>query len=267
MTPIHLISYGDSKYQSAKETLYQEALTTGWFSSITMYSPEDLDDNFKQKFKNILDLKRGGGYWIWKCHIILKKFDEINDGDILIYVDAGCSINPRGKKRLDEYVDMLNKSDDNIISFKMNQHLEKKWTTKEIFRYFKVPITRRIANSGQLVGGIRIMKKNKKNIKIIQLENKTLENNPLLFTDFYSTKNQLSIFKENRHDQSVFSIIRKLNNTIVLPDETDVKKAGHDNFPFWASRRRNFKRENTTQLDNQKIRIFTRKSKNNPKIT
>ena len=35
---------------------------------------------------------RGGGYWIWKSHII-KKINEINDNDILIYLDAGCSIN------------------------------------------------------------------------------------------------------------------------------------------------------------------------------
>ena len=52
---------------------------------------------------------------------------------------------------------MLNKSDSGMLLFQID-HLEKHWTTKEIFNYFSVNINSDIGNSGQLVGGIIIIK-------------------------------------------------------------------------------------------------------------
>jgi hypothetical protein len=233
---IHLITYGDSKYVNAKKRLFNEAKKTGWFDSITLYGPQNLDRDFKIRFFNILKQRRGGGYWIWKCHIIKKKLKEIKEGDILVYLDAGCSINPKGKKRLNEYISLLNNSDEGIISFQM-KHLEKTYTTKEIFDYFNA---HNLSDTGQLVGGIRIMKKNKNLEKLIDLEYKTLCDNPLLFTDYYNKK-QKPYFKDNRHEQSVFSIIRKMHNPIILKDETHFKPFGNKEslqYPFWATRKR-----------------------------
>lgn len=62
--------------------------------------------------------------------------------------------------------------------------------------------------------------------------------NPLLFTDYYNN-NQQSYFKDNRHDQSVFSIIRKKYNSIILNDETCFVSYGNEEslkYPFWATR-------------------------------
>lgn len=236
---IHLITYGDQKYENAKKRICNEAKNTGWFDSITPYGPNDLDNKFKQKFKNILSLKRGGGYWIWKSHIIKKKLKEINDNDFLIYLDAGCVINKKGKDRFFEYIKLLKNSDKGIISFQMN-HIEKTYTTKEIFDYFDVDLNSDIANSGQIIGGIRIMKKNKHLINIINLESKVLYDNPLLFTDHYNKK-QADFFKDNRHEQSIFSLIRKIHGSIILDDETWFKiwscqKA--KKMPFLAKRQR-----------------------------
>ena len=237
---IHLITYGDKKYEKSKQRLYNEAKNTNWFNSITLYGPENLDNNFKNKFNDILNMPRGAGYWIWKSHIIKKKLNEINDNDILIYLDAGCSINEKGKKRLDEYVDMLNKNGEGIISFQM-PHIEKNYTTKEIFTYFDIDINSNIANSGQILGGIRIMKKNHNLIKLINLEEKTLYDNKLLFTDYYHN-NQYTFFIDNRHEQSVFSIIRKIHGSILLKDETWFGNNSFGNqeslkYPFWATRK------------------------------
>lgn len=236
---IHLISYGDDIYKNAKKRLEKEAIDTGWFDSITVYGPEILDNNYKNKFKKVLSHSRGAGYWIWKNYIIKKKLNEINDNDILIYLDAGCSVNKKGKKRLDEYVDMLNKSDGGIISFKMSHLPEKYYTTKEIFNYFGVDMNSDIANEGQLVGGILIMKKTP-NLKIkLDMVYKVYEDNYLLVTDYYS-KGQAPYFKDNRHDQSIFSIIRKLHKSIELEDETFFWNRGDirnpENYPFWATR-------------------------------
>ena len=84
---IHLISYADKNFKNSIKRLYNEAEKTGWFDSITLYGPENLDTNFKNKFKNILKHKRIAGYGIWRPYIINKKLNDISENDILIYLD------------------------------------------------------------------------------------------------------------------------------------------------------------------------------------
>ena len=41
---------------------------------------------------------KGYGYWIWKSYIIFKYVqEEMNEDDILLYMDAGCTFNKKGK--------------------------------------------------------------------------------------------------------------------------------------------------------------------------
>jgi hypothetical protein len=39
--------------------------------------------------KDVLNQERGAGYWLWKPYILMKSLNHCNDGDILIYSDAG----------------------------------------------------------------------------------------------------------------------------------------------------------------------------------
>ena len=125
---IHLITYGDEVFQNSKKRLSNEARRTGWFDTLTVYGPSNIDNNFKEQFKNIFNDKKGGGFWIWKPYFIKKRLSQINENDILIYLDVGCSINPIGFKRFKEYIELLN-NEESMISFQMNHQPEKKWTT------------------------------------------------------------------------------------------------------------------------------------------
>ena len=116
---IHFITYGNYKYKRQKDALTLLAKNSGWFNSATSYGPSDLDDNFTLKFKNILDQEKGGGYWIWKPYIISKKLDQINEGDVLIYLDAGCDLNLDGKQRFKEYIEIVKNSENGILSFEL----------------------------------------------------------------------------------------------------------------------------------------------------
>jgi hypothetical protein len=239
---IHLITYGNENYNNSKNRIKNEAKLSGWFDSITVYGPDDLDDKFKLKFKNILQQSRIGGYGIWRPYIIKKKLNEINNNDILIYLDAGCSINLQGKNRFDEYIEMLENSNEGVISFQL-KHLEKRYTTKEIFNNFNIDINGEIANSYQILDGILIMKKNKNLINLNNIWYNVIYDNPLLFTDHYNNNNQESYFIDNRHEQSIFSVIRKMHNPILLKDETYFGKGNFGKeislkYPFWATRKK-----------------------------
>ena len=234
---LHLIYYGDRKYVKAKQRIYNEAMNTGWFYSIKCYGKQDLSINFRNEFRYILSLNRGGGYWIWKFDIILRKLKEINTGEYLIYLDSGCSINSNGSERLEEYINMIKNNEHKIISFQGGS--EKNWTTKQIFDAFSVLENDPIETSGQYIGGILIMQKCNAVINIFKDCLHKIRQNHLIITDYYN-KNQRDFFKDNRHDQSILSVARKKHGSIVIPDETyslDFNSKSMRKIPFLATRK------------------------------
>jgi len=135
---------------------------------------------------------------------------------------------------------MLNNSNESIISFQMG-HIEHTWTTKQIFQHFNLDLNSDYGTSGQINATVLIMKKNEKLMKIIDECFNVLTRNKFLFTDHYNRENQESCFTDNRHDQSVLSIVRKIHGSIVLGDETWFVPFGNEEslkYPFWATRKR-----------------------------
>ena len=247
---IHFITYANEKFANAKKRILQEAKDFGEFNTIRGYGPEHLPNWFATKYKKILEEPRIGGYGIWRPITIMMRLGGISEGDYLIYLDAGCVLNPHGKKRFHEYISLLDNSEYGILSFQMSGNkgsgfleMEKKWTTREIFEYFGVQPNSDIGNSGQYLDGILIMKKNAHLMKIINLWLKAIYDHPSMFTDIYNKKNQIIEFCDNRHEQSVFSILRKLYGSIVIDgDESWILPFGSGEslkYPIWAMRKNN----------------------------
>jgi hypothetical protein len=245
--PIHFITYGNDVFEKAKTRLVNQAKEFYPFKTIKGYGPEDLPIDFTKKFKNILDLKRGGGYWIWRPIILKQKLDEMNENEFLVYLDAGCYLNKAGMNRFNEYINLLDQSEFGAMSFQMSGNKgsgglekEKCWTTKEIFNYFKVNPDSDIGNTGQYLGGILVLKKNKHLMDLIYIFIKALYERASMFTDYYNKMQQHNEFKENRHEQSVFSILRKLHGSVVIDgDESWTVPFGQGEslkYPFWAAR-------------------------------
>jgi hypothetical protein len=237
---IHFITYGNSAFEKSKERLQRESINSDWFDTVIAYGPGDISKNFKNEFNDILEKPRGAGYWIWKFDIIKQRLTNLNNNDILIYMDAGCSINTKGKTRFNEYIEMLNNSNESIISFQM-PHIEKKYTNKELFNHFNMNPNDNNGNSGQIMATVLIMKNDDKMMKIIDECINALRMDHLLVTDHYNTTEQCSEFIDNRHDQSILSIIRKKYGSLILTDETWFKPFGNNEsmkYPFWATRKK-----------------------------
>lgn len=237
---IHFTTYGNYLYSNSKKRLREESINSKWFDTTTICGPENLSEEFKHEFNDILEKPRGAGYWIWKFDIIKQQLIKMTNNDILIYMDAGCSINFNGKKRFNEYIEMLNNSNESIISFQMN-HYEKQYTNKELFHHFNMNVNDNNGNSGQIVGGILIMKNTEKMTKIIDECINILRTDHLLVTDHYNKMEQNSEFIDNRHDQSILSLVRKKHGSILLRDETWFTPWGNKEslqYPFWATRKR-----------------------------
>ena len=72
----------------------------------------------------------------WSQIFIKKHLEELNDNDILVYCDSGSTLNYLAKQRFFEYIDILNNSKNGNLRFESKKnHIEKEWTTKELFQY------------------------------------------------------------------------------------------------------------------------------------
>jgi hypothetical protein len=233
MNNIHLISFGCDKYKNSIKRLYIEANDSKWFNSITIYTPKDIDFQFKNKHKEIFNYERGYGYWIWKNYFIRKRLNEIRDNDILLYLDCGCTINKYAKNRFFEYIELINNSNKDVLSFELNL-IENNWTIDQIFKIFDISDSNKIYNSKQLIGTIRFFKKTDNSLNLINELYNIIDNNNLLITDKYNKIQKNKNFKDNRHDQSISSVFYKYNNaTIILKDET---YPYNKDYPFYAAR-------------------------------
>ena len=236
---IHFISYGDKNYEKARQRIYNEAVNSSWFYSVTCYDRKSLSPNFFEEFKSIFSFQKGGGYWIWKFDIILKKLEEIDNNDFLIYTDSGCTVNINGTERLKEYIKLIKNDKHKIISFVMGVK-EKEWTTKEIFDTFEIKEDDPLLSTRQYIGGILIMQKCDAVINIFKDCLDKIRKDPLIITDYYNS-NQKEYFKNNRNDQSILSVCRKLHGSVVISDETfcdDFNSGIRKSIPFLATRKR-----------------------------
>jgi hypothetical protein len=83
----HLLTFGTKNYNEAVTSLVKSS--DGYFTNYHVFSTKDIDSEFYQKNIDILTQKRGVGYWLWKPYFIKKILNEIEEGDIVFYVDAG----------------------------------------------------------------------------------------------------------------------------------------------------------------------------------
>lgn len=217
MNKIHFVTYANDKFALAKRRLLKQAQEFGVFDTVTGYGPEDLPEEFKLKYCDILKEQRGGGYWIWRPYVFQNILHKIDDGEIVLFLDAGCNLNDSGKANFFKYLKLFESSEFGLISFKYTSDFfqQKKWTVKEIFDYFDVAVNSPIGNSPQYSGGIIFLKKNPHSLEFVRAFYDVLDNAPYLFTDKFNTSDQqIESFRENRHDQSISTMLRYINGTL-----------------------------------------------------
>jgi len=221
----YFICFADTKYQRTLLRLEEQAKEYGLFDCVDTFNENFLSDDIK---KYCLENTRGFGFWIWKPILIKFYLEKIDYNDILIYCDAGCTLNIEGKERFEYYMDILSKPENDIITFNMYDNLEKYWTKKDIFVRFN---TEHLMETGQIGATSIIMKKTKKTIDLITEWHDICTKERHLLDDSPSENKETTYFIDNRHDQSLFSMVAKKYKTFELPDETYmILNGNHQNF-------------------------------------
>lgn len=211
---LYEISYADENFREAQKFHVKMAKKYGGFDVIIPYGKDDLDEEFKERHKEILTLPRGG-YWIWKPHIINMTLAQMKENDYLLYVDAGAVILHSARKLLS----VMNANNDDIMVFAVYDTIEKEYTKRDVFTYFQFE-TKDCLNSAQIMGGFILIKKNARTVSIFQ-EWETACKIPNLLLDgenILSIEGNYPEFKAHRHDQSILSVLLKREGVIPYRD-------------------------------------------------
>lgn len=240
---IYFFSYGDEKFNNTKQRLELEAKRSGFFNEVKIYGREDLDKDFIERTKPYIDIR--GGFWMWKSYFLKQTLDRMSHNDYCVYIDAGCTVNPLGKERFFEYLYLL-KDDSGILSFRMDGLDEEHWTVEKIFEYFQIDKDSEIRKTGQIMATMIIFRKCERTIKLINDFYKIALENPILFSDAFNMSGNCETFRDNRYDQSIFSVMRKKYGSVEILDETYAESSDvwrnlyfEKKIPFLATRIRN----------------------------
>ena len=210
-----LINYADGAFQESKKNNLISGIYTGGFDSVIGHSRQDISEKFFKENEKILSLERGAGFWLWKPYIIKKTLESITENDILFYSDAGAVF----VQNLTPIFDKILEDKKGIVAFELaGNHTERQYTKREVLKFFDMD-NEEILNSDQRMASFIGLRKTSTSLDFIDyyLECCTNEN---LILDVKSKENQHDGFIDHRHDQSIWSLLVKMDKITTLPDPT-----------------------------------------------
>lgn len=217
---IKFISYGNKRFTQSRKRIENEANALNFFTRVKIHTersirelPEFDTAILSQEFKNVFHERRGGGYWLWKPLIVYEELKKMNENDILFYADSGCSIPNNGQtiKKLKKYADITENHETGILAFR-NPHKESTWTKSDVFDHFGVLTREEIYNTQQISANRFVIRKCDKSVELVKMWWDTAGKYPHLFSDQKSKIPNFKNFRQNRHDQSNWSVICKKHN-------------------------------------------------------
>ncbi len=89
---IRLVCYADENMTTSQDRCIKSAGKYGITDGHAWSRELIRQTEFYQLNKETLDAPRGSGFWLWKPYIIYKAMLDMDDGDILLYMDAGVEL-------------------------------------------------------------------------------------------------------------------------------------------------------------------------------
>lgn len=202
------ITYGDDNYRESLVRICREAEATGVFDEVRAYTPDMLPEPFRGYTKAY---RRGGGYWLWKPYVICDALERAAEGDIIVYADAGCTVNSH--RDWTRYFDILRRKD---YIFFLTCTRTANYCKRAVLDFFRngaggKPVSRFTGNQAWTLGNqvqatFMLVRKAGGNA-IIARWKELAEHRPDLFTDVSDGERhkESASFWEHRHDQAVLT--------------------------------------------------------------
>lgn len=195
---IYGITYADDRMTRSAELCKQSMLKNG---------VDDVDENivldwnFSKFNADILNNKRGAGYWLWKPYVVNEAMGRLTDDDILVYSDAGI-------EWLQPVHEIINRMDQNAFLF-TNTHPNHHWTKRYTLDTIKPGWNHNIdADSPwpQVQASVIFLKACEETRRFVK-EWLLWCQMPDIINDTPSPGGEMAYFQDHRHDQSVLTLM------------------------------------------------------------
>ncbi|HPY67318.1 MAG TPA: hypothetical protein PLP03_04050 [Bacteroidales bacterium] len=199
-----LVNFSTPKFRINQVFNSLTGIFYGRFNKVKAYTEKDIDKEFYRKNFEILNEKRGGGYWLWKPYFILKTLKDLKPGDFLFYCDSACFF----VNKIDFLISSLLESNQDVMVYCLPL-LESQWTKPSIKEHLYY-LDESFFETNQRLASFILFQKTDHSISFVE-EWLELCKDPILLTDINVEKDRkrnLS-FIDHRHDQSLFSLLSK----------------------------------------------------------
>lgn len=199
------INYANLKYKKAQYFNSRTAIHKGKAEKVISYSPKDIDPDFWNNNRKILSKKRGNGYWLWKPYFIQKTLRELCEGDYLVYLDSGAFY----VNDVKYLIQQMDRDDQDVMPFEL-PFKERRYTKRDVFLKMSCDEPA-YYETNQRMATLVVIKKTDTAMKFVEewLQYCQCEH---IITDENNNmgKGNYKDFVENRHDQSIFSLLSKM---------------------------------------------------------
>jgi len=261
---LYLTYFGDNNFSIGKSRIRNQAENFGVFKSIFEYGEKDLENNlFWENYAKSMMTQRSGmqrryyGYYACKPYFILEALNQIPENEVLLYVDSGCELNKNGLEKLQQYYQEC--LDTEGVFFTLDLP-EIQWTKMDTYRHI-IGDDDEYLMTRQIISGIFLLKNT---VMIKELVQKWIdicvEDGGRYLDDSPSMLPNDGIFRENRHDQSIWSLLLKkkaethdftfheddtyetiwnaagLSGVPVGPEQAKIWNTYGKEYPIWATR-------------------------------
>lgn len=199
------VNYADKKFRRAQKL---NSRTAGQWGAdrVIEYGPDDIDEVFRRRNKEILDTPRGGGYYLWKPYFYRKAYDELGEGDYLVYIDSGAVyIN-----KIQYLIDCMEQEETPLMIFSLERERIEKGNTKRDAFLLTGCDEARYTDTPQSIGGYFVCKKAPE-VKAYLDEVLHYAQDIRIISDKPNVMGlpDYAEFADHRHDQSVISLMSK----------------------------------------------------------
>lgn len=195
-------TFTSTGYEPARDKIVKEVTANGRFDKVYTYNETELTPELlaSPTFK----IKKGLGHYSWKPDIIWQTLNSVNEGDIVVYLDAGCSV--YDCKEWDVFFQYLQNYD--ILAFRLHQR-NYNWTRKSVFEHFSSIIETNWRDGFQIGANALMVKKSLEGLSFVTEWRNYMINRLDLCGDVCvdELSDEDPRLKENRYDQTILTAL------------------------------------------------------------
>lgn len=239
MTRPILVTFADGAFKARKPQFLREVEAMDVFSDVMFFDFDTLPADFRKAHGAYMKATpKGFGYYIWKPQVTLQALLRAKAGELVVFIDAGYTLNPSGRARMIEYFEIAQDHPFRMLSF-LNVHTEHTWTKADLA--VRLGAGPAMMNTSQLGGGLMVIGKTPENVDLArEWQEVTVADNYHFSDDSPSIAPNHPSFREHRYDQSISGLLRKMRGTAITHYEVHTYDQHFNRLrptlPAWATR-------------------------------